>query len=178
MFEESFASLACWGDLRKPDSGFNGLNLAIERADSAEPVVPPMLQQPGSFWCNVPVVGIRQRAPLVHLLPESIDYWRRIVFLFFRGEAFALVENNFALFNRAFSFSWLRNRRDEFSAAAIFYDPLCWLAIIIKFPMAFWVLIGGIKDRVFEELIVHVYFSIDGCCESSFSLFSGGLEKY
>ena len=164
MFEESFASLACWGDLYKPDGGFNGLNLAKERADTAEPVVPPMLQQPGSLWRNVPVVGIWQRAPLIHLLPESIDYWRRIVLLFFRREAFALIKNHFSLVNRAFPFSWLRNGRDEFSTASIVYDTLCRLAIIIQLPVLRRVIIWIVEDGFFEEFIFHVLFC-DWCLQ-------------
>ena len=59
--------------------------------------MPPMLQQAGGFGCDVPVVGIRQAAPLVDLLPHGIDDCRMVVLLRPGGQPFAFVENNLLL---------------------------------------------------------------------------------
>ena len=48
------------GDLGQPDGRFDRLDLAEERADAAELVMPPVLEQPCRFGRDLPVAGIRQ----------------------------------------------------------------------------------------------------------------------
>ena len=45
-------------DLGQPDGRFHGFDLAEERADTAELVMPPVLKQPGRFGSNLPLAGI------------------------------------------------------------------------------------------------------------------------
>ena len=51
------------------------------------------------------------------------------------------------------------NRRDELRAAATLDNPLSRLTLVIKLPVLRRVLVGGVKDRLFEESIVHVTIS-------------------
>jgi hypothetical protein len=85
------------GDLGEPDGSFNRLHLAEEGPDVTERVVPPMLQQPGGFGRDLPVVRIRQAAPLIDLLPNSVDNGRMVVLLCLRGKPLALVEHDLLL---------------------------------------------------------------------------------
>ena len=54
------------------------------------------------------------------------------------------------------------NRRDELCAAATLDNPLCRLTLVIKLPVPRRVLVGGVKNRLFEESIVHVTISPAG----------------
>ena len=51
----------------QPDSRFYRLNLAKEWANTFEFMMPPMLKQAHSFWSDVPVTGVGQVPPSVHL---------------------------------------------------------------------------------------------------------------
>lgn len=85
MLNEAFANCPrLGGDLDQPDGCFNSLHLAEEWTDAAEVVMPPMLQQAGSFGCDKPVVRIRQASPRVYSLAKTIDDRSRIVLLLFR----------------------------------------------------------------------------------------------
>ena len=51
-------------DLGEPDGRFHRLDLAEERADAAELVMPPVLEQPGGLRRDLPLTGIGQAAPV------------------------------------------------------------------------------------------------------------------
>ena len=50
-------------DLGQPDGGLDRLDLAEERADAAELVMPPVLKQAGRLRRDLPLVGVGQGAP-------------------------------------------------------------------------------------------------------------------
>ena len=60
-------------DLGQPDGGFDRFDLAEERADVAELVMPPVLEQARGFGRDLPVVRIRPAAPLVDVVAELVD---------------------------------------------------------------------------------------------------------
>ncbi len=94
MIEETLAGFtAGWGDFGQPDSGFDGLQLAKERANVVEFVAAPMLQKMSGFGRYLPIVRIRPASPLVDMMAKFVDDGGgRIVLLFFRREPFAFVE--------------------------------------------------------------------------------------
>ena len=73
MVEESLAALGLGCDLGQPDGRFHRLDLAEERANVAELVMPPVLEQACRLWRNLPLGGIRQGPPLVHVLTQLVD---------------------------------------------------------------------------------------------------------
>ena len=82
MVEKSLAALGLGRDLGQPDRGFHRLDLAEERANAAELVMPPVLEQAGRFRRDLPLVGIRQGPPLIHALTQLVDDRGRVVLLF------------------------------------------------------------------------------------------------
>ena len=74
MVEKPFPRLASsWRYLREPYRRLDRLNLAEERAERVEIVMPPMPKQPCRFRRHLPGVRVRQRPPLAHLMANSID---------------------------------------------------------------------------------------------------------
>ena len=85
MFEKPFASLPdLRSDLGQPDGRFDRLDLAEERADAAEFVVPPVLEEPRRLGSHVPVTRVRQPPPLVHLMANCVDDRGGVVLLLLR----------------------------------------------------------------------------------------------
>ena len=124
-------------------SGLDGFNLTEERPDAAELVMPPMLEKASGFGRDLPLIRIRQAAPLVYVVAEFVDDGRgRFVLLLLGREPLAFVENQVLLIILSLAFPWLRNGRDELRAAPGFDDLLRWLALVIKLPVALRVLIG------------------------------------
>ena len=80
-------------DLGQPDGRLDRLDLAEERADAAELVMPPVLEQARRLRRDLPLVGIRQCPPLVHVLAHLVDDRGGVVLLLLRREALALVED-------------------------------------------------------------------------------------
>ena len=142
------------GDLSEPDGGFNRLHLAEEGSDIAELVLPPMLQQTGSFGRDLPLMGMRQAAPLLDLLPHGIDHGRMVVLLGRRGQPLAFVEHELLLGVRPCTLPGLGNRRDKLCAAAV-DNLLCRLPLVIKLPVQCRVGIGRVQDRMVEKWIRH-----------------------
>jgi hypothetical protein len=98
MFQERVSSLtSVRGDLGEPNGGFNRFHLAEEGPDVAELVMPPMLEQPGSFGRDVPVIWIRQGAPLIDLLPNGVDNGCMVVLLCLCRKPLALTEHDLLL---------------------------------------------------------------------------------
>jgi hypothetical protein len=98
VFQERFSGISSvGGDLGEPDDGFNRLHLAEEWPDVAERVMPPMLQQTSGLGYHLPVVGIRQAAPLIDLLSNGINNCRMVVLLRLCGQPLAIVEDDLLL---------------------------------------------------------------------------------
>jgi hypothetical protein len=85
------------GNLGEPDHGFNRFHLAEKGSDVTKLVISPMLKQAGGFGCDLPVVWIRQVAPLIDLLPNGVDNCGMVVLLCLCGKPLALVEDDLLL---------------------------------------------------------------------------------
>ena len=157
VFQERFAGLSgIRSDLGEPYGGFNRLHLAEEGSDIAELVLAPMLQQAGGFGRDLPLMGMRQAAPLLDLLPHGIDHGRMVVLLGRRGQPLAFVEHELLLGVRPCALPGLGNRRDECCAAAALDNLLCRLTLVIKLPVPCRVGIGRVQNRTVKEWICHV----------------------
>ena len=157
VVEEALAGLAdCGRDLGQPDGGLDRLDLAEERPDAAELVVPPVLEQAGGFGRDLPVVRVGQRPPLVHLLAHLVDDRSGVVLLLLRWRAPCPRRRRSAPACAApLRFLRLGDRRDELGAAAGFDDLLGRLAVVVELPVPARVLVGRVEDRVVEEGIAH-----------------------
>jgi hypothetical protein len=60
-------------------------------------MMPPMLQQPGGFGRDLPMVWVRQAELLIDLLPNGVNKCRMVVLLFPRGKPLAFVEHDLLL---------------------------------------------------------------------------------
>lgn len=142
-------------DLGKPDDGLHSLHLAEKGPNAAEGVVTPVLQEAGGRRGNVPVIGVRPRSPLIQL-PAKLVYCRgQLVLLLLGRDAGGVLKDERLLGGWRLPFPRLRNRRDELSPAAVLDDPQRWLAVRIEFPVARRTLVGGVEDRLVEELVRH-----------------------
>ena len=143
-------------DLGQPDGRLDRLDLAEERADAAELVMPPVLEQARRLRRDLPLVRVRQaRATASTLLAHLVDDRRRVVLLRLGREPLALVENNSSCLRRALALLRLRDRRDELGAAAALDDLLRRLPVCVQLPVPRRALVGGVEDRVVEERIGH-----------------------
>ena len=94
MFKKNFSHLSnIRNDFGKPDSGFNGFDLAEKGADAVKPKIPPMLQQSAGFRGYFPVMRIWQRAPGIHLAAKFIDNRRGVVLLGCGGKPLAFIKD-------------------------------------------------------------------------------------
>lgn len=111
VFQERFVPPSVWSDLSEPDGGFHRLHLAEEGPDVAELVLPPMLQQAGRLRRDLPLIGMRQTAPLIDLLSHGINHGcRGFILLYRRGQPFAFVEHELLLCVGALALPGLGNR--------------------------------------------------------------------
>ena len=167
VVEQPLAGLRVRRDLGQPDRGLDRLDLAEERADAAERVVPPVLQQARGLGRDLPLAGIRQRAPVIDVAAHLVDDRRRVVLLFGRREALALVEDHLLLGDCRLALLRLRDRRDELGPAPALDDLLRRLAVVIEFPVPLGILVGRVQDRVVEEGIGHWLGTARNYCRSS-----------
>ena len=142
-------------DLGQPDRGFDRLDLAEERADAAELVMPPVLQEPRRFRRDLPLIGIGQRPPRVDVAADFVDDRSRVVLLLLRRKPLAFVEHESRL-RGGFALLRLRDRRDEFGAAPALDDLLRRLPRLIELPMPPWALVGRVQNRMIKKRIGHV----------------------
>jgi len=84
--------------------------------------------------CHLPLVGIRQRPPRLHVLAYLVDDRGLVVLLLLGGEPLALVEDERVLEGRLLVLPRLRNGRDELGAAAGLDDLLRRLPGLIQLP--------------------------------------------
>ena len=155
MIQEPLAVPVLRRDLGQPDRRLDRLDLAEERADAAELVVPPVLEQPGGFRRHLPLVGIGQGPPRVHMSPDLVDDRGRVVLLLLGREALPFVEDKALSAPQLLALLRLRDRRDELGTAPGVDDLLGGLAGLVQLPVPRRVLVGGVQDRLVEERIGH-----------------------
>ena len=158
MVEQSFAALEVRRHFGQPNRGFDGFDLTKERTDAAERVVPPMLEEARRFRADLPMGGVGQGPPCIHVLAHFIDDGGGIVLLFPSGQALPLVEHHLGLPD-LFPFLRLRNGRDELCGATGFDCLLCGLSIFVQFPVALWAFVGRVQDGVVKEWVGHFLFN-------------------
>ena len=122
-------------DLRQPNGRFDGLNLAEERADAAELVVPPVLKQACRLRRDMPVVRVGQAPPFIYLIANRIDDRGGVVLLVFWSKALCLHRRH-QRYLLGFPLSGLGDRRDELGAAAGLDYFLSRLTLAIELPVA------------------------------------------
>ena len=140
--------------LGQPNRGFDGFDLTKERTDAAEWVVPPVLEQARRFGADLPLGGVTQGPPRIHVLAHFIDVGGGIVLLFPGGEALPLVEHHFGL-SDLFPLLRLRNGRDEPCGATRFDCLLRGLPVLVQFPVHPWALVRRVQDGVVKEWVGH-----------------------
>ena len=136
VLDKGVAGLACFRrDFGKPDGGFDCLDLAEERADGAERVRAPVLQESLGFRGDLPGFGVGPVTPTVDMDTQFVDDGgREFVLLARGGKADALIEAEALLLGFSFLLSRFRNGRDEFGFSARFDDFLSRLAGLVEFP--------------------------------------------
>jgi hypothetical protein len=128
-------------DFGQPDGCLDGFDLAEERADALEWVMPPMRQEARGLRCDKPLVGVWQIAPCLDIGADFVVDRRRVVFLLLGGE---IAEQHLRLVSpRLAPLPGLGNRRDEVRAAAGVDDPVCRLPVLVQLPVLLRVFIGG-----------------------------------
>ncbi len=143
MINYTLAPARLRSDLSEPDRGFRCLHLAEERTDPAEFVMAPMLEEPGRLRRDLPLIGVGQGTPGIHISADFIDDGSGVVLLFLGRKPLAFVEDKPGLRGRLALFR-LRDRRDELGTATELDDLLRGLAGLIEFPMPPRVLVGGV----------------------------------
>ncbi len=116
MVKQALAVLGLGCDLSQSDRGSHCPHLAEERTDTAEPVIAPVLKNAGRLRSDLPLIGIGQGTPCVHMTVDFIDD-RLVVLLLFGRKPLAFVEQRSRLCG-GFTFLRLWDRRDEFGAAS------------------------------------------------------------
>jgi len=115
IFQKSFSVFGFRGDFGEPYRGLDGFDLAEERADTRELVIPPVLKESSGFGGDVPLGRIGDLAPEINESADLVDRGRGFVGLGFRGEAVTFVEGQVVLLVFACrAFFGFRDRGDEF----------------------------------------------------------------
>ena len=141
-------------DLGQPDRRLDGLDLAEERADVAEVVLAPVLQQARRLGRNVPL-RLGRGSPDVYLPSQHVDGRRRVVLLLFGGEPLPFVDDHRCLLSPAALLPWTRHGRDVGRRASLFEEPVRGLALVVELPVARRVLVRRVENRGFEEAVRH-----------------------
>ena len=77
MSKQSLTTLGLGSDLDQPDGRLDGFYLTEERADAAELVVPPVLEQTRRFWADLPLGGTWQGQLVKSGKSRSVDRTRK-----------------------------------------------------------------------------------------------------
>src|SRR5512140_2991738 len=144
-------------DFGEPDGSFDGFDLAEERANAGEGVAAPVLEQPRGLGGDLPLVWVREFAPLIDVAPDFVDYGVWVVLLLFGGDAFFVFEQEFALvvFTALAALLGLWHRGEEGGAPAGFGDLVCGLTVGVQLPVAPGVSVGGVQDGLLEKVGRH-----------------------
>jgi len=154
MIQQTLASARLGCDLGEPDRSFRRFYLAEERTHGTELMMAPMLKQPRRLGRDLPLAGIFQRAPCVHMPTHLVDDRGGVVLLLLRRETFAFIEDEGRLRGHLVLL-WLWNRRNEFCAASAFDDLLCRLPRLVELPIPVRVVVRGVENRLIEKRIGH-----------------------
>ena len=114
-------------------------------------MVPPVLEQARRFRADMPLGGVGQGPPSIHVLTHFIDDGGRIVLLLFGGEALPFVEHHIGLLPGFFPLLRLRDRCDELSTSTTVQNLLCRLPLGVQLPVPLWGLVGRVQDGMVEE---------------------------
>ena len=155
VVKKAFARFGLWANLGQPNDRLGCLDLAKERADARETVVPPVLKEARRLGRDLPLTLIGQGAPLIYVPAQLVDDRSRVILLVLRGKPFSFVEDDFLLFTRSFAFLGLGNGGDELGPAAIFDDFLSGLTLGVQLPMPQRKAIRRVEDRSFEKGVRH-----------------------
>ncbi len=131
----------------------------------------------GRFRRHLPLVRITQVPPLLDVSAHLVDDRRGVVGLRRGGKPKALVEQEGCL-RRRLALLRLRDRGDEFRAAAVLDDLLRRLPGVVEFPMLPWACVGGVYDGMVEEWIGHENAPWDGDCPTPPALGDLGESLY
>ena len=141
-------------DLGQPDGGLDRLDLAEERTDAAELVMPPVLEEARRLRRHLPLVRIGQGTPRVHVAADLVDDRGRVVLLLLGRKPLAFVEYE-SLLCRGLALLRLRDRRDEFAPRRV--SMICWWAArLVELPMPRGYSYGELRIGLVEERIGHI----------------------
>ncbi len=147
MGEDAFGACPQVGrDFGKPDGDFGGFDLAEEGANAGKVVMTPVVEEAGGFGGDVPVGAVGEGAPGVDLGADFLNDGGWVVGLAVTGEACAVSEGEGFLIGLGFLFAGAWDGRDVAGVAAGFDDLVGGLAGFVEFPVAGWVLVGGVED--------------------------------
>ena len=93
MVEDALTIPGLGRDLDEPDSGFRCLHLAEKRAEAAELVVPPVLEEPSGFGRNLPLIRVGQKSARRQRDADLIDDRSGVVLLLFGRKPLAFIEH-------------------------------------------------------------------------------------
>ena len=158
VLPEFFGALAeLRRDLGQPDDRLDRFDLAEERANRFEAVVPPMLQQARGRRRDLPVVRVWQTPPGVDVVPDLVDDRGRVVLLLGIGEIVRVREDHLPLIRRPpLALARLGNRRDQRRAATpLKRRSVGWLPICVELVVPGRDLVRRVEDGLLEECLNH-----------------------
>ena len=142
------------GNLGQPDHGLYRFDLTEERADVAELVVPPVVEQPRGLRRDPPL-GARQPAPCADAVAHALDHPHQLILLsVFVGGPVSIIKTQLDLPRALLAGGG--DRGDERDAPAAVDDAVGGLAALIELPVPRRVLVRRIQDRLFEKPLFHV----------------------
>src|SRR5882762_3790190 len=86
-------------------------------------------------------------------MTNRVDNGRMVVSLLGGRETQAFIKHQCRLVSSTFALLGFRDRRDEFSGTATINDFLGWLALVIELPVARWVAVWRIQDRMVKKWV-------------------------
>jgi hypothetical protein len=142
------------GHFGEPDRRLDRFDLAEERPRSREIMVPPVGEKPGGLGRHAPLGPIGFGSPAAHEAADLVD--ERHQFVVAVGGGAVEAEVGLAVGGRLapLPFCRLRDRRNEFGAAAALDHPLRGLAVV-QLPVPPRALVRGVDDGTGEEGVGH-----------------------
>ena len=139
-------------DFGEPDDGLRRFDLAKERADSAEAVIAPVVEQLRRCRRHLPLAAVGQPAPVVNLLAHIGNQCRNMRVLLL-GIGQLLVQQLSRPRAGAFGLFRFRNGSDEIRPSPAVGDFPGGLAGPVEFPVAGGILVRRVENRLFEKWI-------------------------
>ena len=134
----------------EPDHRLCGFHLAEERADAAEGMVPPVLQQPCGLRRHPPLLG-RQPAPSVELSPQGVDVGVEVVALPVAADfGRSPVEHHLCLLPPLSA--RFGHRRDERRGPAAADALVGRMSAVVQLPVLARPLVGRVQDGLIVEI--------------------------